>query len=139
MTSLNKITLIGNIGREPEMRYTPNGRAVTSFSLAVSDDYKKNDEWVKVTDWFNVSMWGKSAEYAANKLHVGDTIYVEGKVKQRTFTKGDGSFGASMEVTAQSTKMIAQRNKPNGYSDPQPDPEIGDPFPDDDPIEDLPL
>lgn len=137
MPSLNKITLIGNIGREPEIRYTPNGKIVASFSLAVSDDYKKNEEWVKVTDWFTISMWGKSAEYAQQKLHVGDVLFVEGKAKLRTYTKTDGSLGASIDVTAQTTKILIPRNKSqNGY---QSDPQI----PDDDPFaegnEDQPL
>jgi len=136
MPSLNKITLIGNIGKEPEMRYTPSGTPVTSFSLAVSDDYKKDGEWVKVTDWFNVTMWNKSAEYAAQKLHVGDVIYVEGKIKQRTYTKGDGSSGSSMDVTAQSTKILIQKNKPQNGSQNEPTVD-DDPFADGD--KDLPL
>jgi len=114
--SLNKIILIGNIGREPEMRYTPNGRAVASFSLAVADDYKKDGEWVKVTDWFNITMWGKSAEYANEKLHVGDVLYVEGKAKLRIYTKADGSLGASLDVTAQATKILIAKNKTQNSS-----------------------
>ena len=111
MASLNVIHLIGNIGREPEMRYLPNGTACTSFSLAVSDDYKKDEQWVKRTEWFSITTWNKHAEYIAQKYHIGDTIYVEGKIRLRKYQKQDGSEGTSLDVNAQTTKMVAAKNK----------------------------
>lgn len=81
MTSLNKVELIGNIGKDAELRALQNGNAVLSFNLATSESYKKNDNWEKATEWHNVSFFGKTAENLNGKLLKGMQIYVSGKLK----------------------------------------------------------
>ena len=78
---MNKVILIGNVGRDPEMRYTPSGQAVTSFSVATS--YGKGDD--KATEWFNCSAWGKQAELTNEYLRKGSQVYVEGRIRSREY------------------------------------------------------
>lgn len=81
--SLNKVQLIGNLGRDPEMRYTPNGQSVTNFSVATSRSWKdkQTDEWKEETEWSNITIWGQAGERAAEQLRKGNKVYVEGRLK----------------------------------------------------------
>ena len=98
--SLNRVFLIGRLGRDPELRYSPSGQPVASFSLATDESYKNKDgEKVEVTEWHNVTVWGKPAEFAGNFLSKGRLVYVEGKLKTEKYTK-DG-------VEKYATKVIA--------------------------------
>jgi len=82
--SLNKAMIIGNLGRDPEMRYTPNGQAVTQFTVAVNRNYKDaNGEWKEETEWFRVVAWGPLAERTAEYLRKGRKVYVEGRLQTR--------------------------------------------------------
>ena len=101
MASLNKIMLIGNVGSDPEMRYTPNGKAVTSFRMAtnyryVGSDGERRDE----TEWFRVSVWGKQAESCNQFLSKGRRVYVEGRLRSRNWEGQDGQMRTSLEVSA---------------------------------------
>lgn len=101
MASLNKIMLIGNVGGDPEMRYTPNGKAVTSFRMAtnyryVGSDRERKDE----TEWFRVSVWGKQAESCNQFLSKGRRVYVEGRLRSRSWEGQDGQMRTSLEVSA---------------------------------------
>ena len=113
------IIFIGNLGREPEMRYTPNGQAVTSFSVATSRQYtSSNGQQVKETIWFRVSAWGKQAETCSQYLHKGSKVLVEGRLAPdgstggpKTFTRKDGTVGASYDVTASTVRFLTPKGE----------------------------
>ena len=101
MASLNKIMLIGNVGSDPEMRYTPNGKAVTSFRMATNYRYAGSDgERREETEWFRVSVWGRQAESCNQFLSKGKRIYVEGRLRSRSWEGQDGQMRTSLEVSA---------------------------------------
>lgn len=108
-----KVTLIGNLGRDPEMRYMPDGTAITNFSMACSS-YRKGGE--NATAWFRVSFFGKQAENANQYLHKGSKVYVEGELDfdsqtggPKTFNKQDGSVGVSFEVKGRELKFLSSK------------------------------
>jgi single-strand DNA-binding protein len=101
MASLNKIMLIGNVGSDPEMRYTPNGKAVTSFRMATNYRYVGPDgERREETEWFRVSVWGRQAESCNQFLSKGKRVYVEGRLHSRNWEGQDGQMRTSLEVSA---------------------------------------
>jgi len=109
--AFSKIMFIGNLGRDPEMRYTPNGKPVTQFSVAVS--HSKPDGqggWVdEGTDWFRVSVFGDRAERAAEQLRKGNKVFVEGRFKTREFEGRDGQKRTALEITADSIVNLERR------------------------------
>lgn len=113
----HKITLIGNLGRDPEMRYTPSGQAVTNFSMATTEKWTGQDGQLQErTLWWRVSVFGKMAETVNTYLKKGSKVYVEGRITgdaktggPRLYTRQDGSTGASFEVTASTVKFLSSR------------------------------
>ncbi|MDP3183777.1 MAG: single-stranded DNA-binding protein [Anaerolineales bacterium] len=111
--------IVGNLGRDPEMRYTPSGQAVTSFSVATNRQYTNNaGETVKETIWFRVSAWGKTAETCNQYLKKGSKVLVEGRLTAdpatggpRIWTGQDGSPRASFEVTAGTVRFLTPRGE----------------------------
>jgi single-strand DNA-binding protein len=108
------IIIIGNLGKDPEMRYSPNGQAVTSFSLASNRTYKGNDgQQVKETTWFRITVWGNQAESCNQYLKKGSKVLVEGRLipddkgSPRVFQRKDGTYGASFEVNAQTVRFLS--------------------------------
>ena len=90
--SVNRAILIGNLGKDPELRYTNSGKAVASFSLATSEKYKdSNGEKKTVTEWHNLVAWGQLAEICSKYLSKGKQIYVEGKIQNRSYNDKDGN------------------------------------------------
>lgn len=122
------IIIVGNVGRDPEMRYTPSGQAVTSFSVATSRNYKSQGQTVKETIWFRVTCWGRQAEVASNYVKKGQKVLVEGRLvadasgNPRTYTRNDGTIGTSFEITASNLQLLSSRAESeggyngNGYS-----------------------
>jgi len=116
------IILAGNLGKDPEMRYTPSGQAVTSFSVATNRQYTNNNgETVKETMWFRVSVWGKMAEVCNQYLKKGSKVLVEGRLTADSATGGpriwngqDGSPRASFEVNAQTVRFLSSRGENEG-------------------------
>jgi single-strand DNA-binding protein len=109
---LNKIMLIGNLGRDPEMRFTPSGKPVTHFTLAVSRRRRSPDgEFVDETEWFRINCWDRLAEVADQYLSKGSKVYIEGRVHLNTFTGNDGQERSSMEVTASEMMMLTPRGE----------------------------
>ena len=104
---MNRITLIGHLGRDPEMRYLPDGQAVTSFSLATS--YGKGDR--EKTTWFNCSAWDKQAELANEYLKKGQQVYVEGRVSLHEYEGRDGQQRASLDVAVTNIQFLGARDK----------------------------
>jgi len=106
----HKIIFVGNLGRDPEMRYTPKGTAVTSFNVAVNEGYGDNKETV----WFRVSVWGNQAEACKEYLVAGQQVLVEGKLKPdesgnpKIFERKDGSTGSSYEVWSSDVKFLGK-------------------------------
>jgi len=112
MASLSTIQIIGNLGRDPETRFTPAGRQVTSFSVAVSRNVPSNDGTRKEeTEWFRVSCWGKMAETAEQFLQKGRRVYVSGRFSSRQFQGNDGQTRTSLDVSADQLVLLdsAQR------------------------------
>ena len=109
--ALCKVMIIGNLGADPEMRYTPNGRPVTQFSVAVNQSTKNQQtgEWVEETDWFRVSVWGDRAERAAENLRKGNRVFVEGRFQTREYEGRDGQKRTSLEITADSVVNLEKR------------------------------
>lgn len=115
--SYQKIIISGNLGRDPEMRYTPSGQAITNFSVAVNESYtNSNGEKVKRTTWFRVSAWGKQAEVCNEYLKKGSYVLVDGRLNAdpntgspKVFTRQDGSAGASFEISADTIRFISSR------------------------------
>jgi single-strand DNA-binding protein len=103
--------IIGNLGADPEMRYTPSGRPVTQFNVAVNQSTKnqQTNEWVEATDWFRVSVWGDRAERAAESLRKGNRVFVEGRFRTREFEGRDGQKRMSLEITADSLVSLERR------------------------------
>src|SRR5258705_7604451 len=114
--ALCKAMIIGNLGADPEMRYTPNGRPVTQFNVAVNQSTKNQQtgEWVEATDWFRVSVWGDRAERAAETLRKGNKVFVEGRFKTREFEGRDGQKRTSLEITADSVVNLEKRPREDG-------------------------
>jgi len=109
--ALCKVMIIGNLGSDPEMRYTPTNRAVTQFNVAVNQSTKNQQtgEWVEETDWFRVSVWGDRAERMAETLRKGNKVFVEGRFKTRQFEGRDGQMRTSLEITADSIVNLERR------------------------------
>jgi single-strand DNA-binding protein len=111
------IIIVGNVGRDPEMRYTPAGQAVTSFSVATNRQYTTGGgEQVKETTWFRISAWGKQAEVCNQYLKKGSKVLIEGRLTPdktsggpRVWTGQDGQPRASFEVTAQTVRFLTTR------------------------------
>jgi single-strand DNA-binding protein len=106
-----KLMFIGNLGRDPEMRYTPTGRPVTQFTVAVNQSTKNQQtgEWTEETDWFRVSVFGDRAERAAEQLRKGNRVFVEGRFRTREFEGNDGQKRTSLDVTADNVISLERR------------------------------
>ena len=114
--ALCKLMIIGNLGRDPEMRYTPNGRPVTQFSVAVNQSTKNQQtgEWTDETDWFRVSVFGDRAERAAEQLRKGNRVFVEGRFRSREFEGNDGQKRTSLDITADNVINLERRSREDG-------------------------
>lgn len=111
------ITIIGNVGRDPEMRYTAEGVGVCSFTVAVNKRYKRSDgQQVDKTTWFRVSAWRQLAEVCSQYVHKGMQIMVAGEVEANAFTGNDGQPRASLELTARDIKFLSRRDDAGGDS-----------------------
>ncbi|HET8913725.1 MAG TPA: single-stranded DNA-binding protein [Ktedonobacteraceae bacterium] len=108
---LNKIMLIGNLGKDPEMTYTQSGLPVTKFSLAVSRNTKNpSGERQEETDWFNVVAWRGLAETCFKFLHKGSKVYIEGRLSQRKYTDKEGQQRTAIEVIANDMEMLSPKS-----------------------------
>ena len=136
MASLNKVLLIGNLGKNPEIRYTTSGTAVASFTLATSEKFKnKGGEWEERTEWHNVTLWGRLAEIAGEYLSKGKMVYLEGKLQTRKWQDKDGKDRYTTEIVGEKMQMLS-RNEPGHDNDPAADsyPQSPDTGSDDDPF-----
>ena len=117
------IIIVGNLGRDPEMRYTPSGLPVTSFSVASNRTFTRDNQQVKETIWFKVTTWGKQAETCNNYLKKGSKVLIEGRLtpgdngSPRMWTAQDGTSRSSYEVTANTVRFLSSRGGEDEMSD----------------------
>lgn len=137
---VNKVILVGRLGKDPEVRHLEGGAAVASFSLATNENYRdKNGEKVEKTDWHNVVVWRKQAEIAEQYLRKGSLIYLEGKLKSRSYDDKDGVKKYITEVVADHFTMLGgKRDEMGNEHSSSVIPESNNAA-DDDPVDDLPF
>jgi single-strand DNA-binding protein len=113
--SLNKCMIIGNLGRDPEMRYTPGGQAVTQFSVATNRNFKdQQGEWQSEAEWFRVVVWGDQGERAAENLRKGHKVYVEGRIQTRQWEDQTGNKRYTTELIANRVTSLERRDREDG-------------------------
>lgn len=111
---LNKVMIIGHLGRDPEMRYTPSGKPVTTFTVAVSRSWNSGDgERHTETEWFNIVAWGNLAETCKQYLTKGQLVYIEGRLQTRKWEDKEGQKHSSVEVVANEMTMLSERREGN--------------------------
>jgi single-strand DNA-binding protein len=115
---LNKILLIGNLGRDPELSATPDGVLCTKFSLAVTRRYRSGGEPKEETEWFQIVTWRKLAEICEQYLHKGSKVFIEGRLKQRKYTDKTGIERTAVEVHARDMKMLSPKAESRGEDEP---------------------
>ena len=109
--SVNKVILVGRLGRDPETRYMPNGDAITNFSLATDEQWRdRNGERQTRTEWHNVSLYGKLGEIANQYLRKGSQVFIEGKIQSRKYTGKDGIERMAYNIIGNEMKMLGNRN-----------------------------
>lgn len=107
MAGVNKVILIGNLGRDPELRYTQNGQAVVNFSLATSENWTdKSGERVEKTEWHRIVAWAKTAELCAQYLSKGRTVYIEGRLQTRDWEDKEGAKRQTTEINAATVQFL---------------------------------
>jgi len=120
--AVNKFIGIGNLGKDPEMRFMPDGKAVCNFSIAISEKYKdKSGESKEVTEWVNVALFGKLAEIAGEYLKKGSKVYIEGKMKTEKYSK-DGVDRYTTKIIGEKMEMLSSKgeieSKPKAKAEP---------------------
>ena len=116
MANLNRVMIIGNAGKDAELRYMASGTAQTTFSVAVNNRTKKDGEWVDETEWFNVVLWGDTAERTAQYITKGAPVFVEGRLQTRTW-ETDGQKHYRTELVGHTVQLLGQTPKKEGSSD----------------------
>lgn len=130
MASLNKVTLIGNLGRDPELRQTQNGQQVAEFSIATSERWKdRGGEQQERTEWHRIVVWGPQAELASKYLSKGRSVYVEGRIQYRDWTDKDGNKRTTTEIVASNLLFLGgdSRRGPSDNPPPHGDHDAGPP------------
>ena len=108
--SVNKVILVGRLGRDPETRYTGSGQAVANFSVATDETYKdRNGERQKRTEWHKIVVWGKQAEIAQQYLKKGSLVFIEGRIQSREWQDKEGQKRTSFEIVANNFRMLGGR------------------------------
>ena len=108
--SFNKIIIVGNLGRDPELRYTPQGTAVCNFSMATNEKRRdKSGEMQDITTWFRITLWNRQAENASKYLQKGSSVYIEGRLKLDEWTDRDGNTRQTLDVTATDMQFLGGR------------------------------
>ena len=110
MASVNKVILVGNLGRDPEMRYLPSGEAVANLAIATTDKYKdKTGQMVEQTEWHRVSFFGRTAEVCGQYLKKGSQVYVEGSIRTRKYTDKEGVEKYATEIRGDRMQMLGSK------------------------------
>ena len=123
--SVNKVILVGRLGRDPETRYTSGGQAVCNFSLATDETYKdRSGERQKRTEWHKIVLWGKLAELGQQYLKKGSQVYIEGRIQSRQWDDKEGQKRTSFEIVATGMKFLGGRGDGGGMGR-SPEPDMG--------------
>lgn len=118
MASVNKVILIGNLGRDPEMRYMPSGDAIANLRIATTDKFKdRNGEMQEATEWHTVAFFGKTAEICGQYLKKGSQVYVEGSLRTRKWQDKEGNDRYSTEIRGDRMQMLGGRGGGGGMAD----------------------
>src|SRR5215470_16871837 len=113
--SVNKVILVGRLGRDPETRYTGSGQAVGNFSVATDETFKdKNGERQKRTEWHRITVWGKQAEIAQQYLKKGSLVFIEGRIQSREWQDKEGQKRTSFDIVASNFRMLGGRGDGGG-------------------------
>jgi single-strand DNA-binding protein len=112
MAGVNKVILVGHLGRDPELRYTQNGQAVANFSMATTESYAKRDgEREDRTEWHRIVAWGRLAEICAEYLSKGRQVYIEGRIQTREWEDREGEKRRTTEIVAREMQMLGRRGE----------------------------
>ena len=115
MASVNKVILVGNVGRDPELRYTQSGQPVASFSIATNERFKDRDgNWKDRTEWHRIVAWARLAEICGEYLKKGSPVYVEGRIQTRDWEDKEGNKRQTTEIVALSMQMLGRRGEAGG-------------------------
>jgi single-strand DNA-binding protein len=115
MASVNKVILVGNLGRDPELRYTQSGQAVANFTLATTERFSTRDgDRQERTEWHRIVTWGKTAELCAQYLSKGRSVYLEGRLQTREWEDKEGQKRRTTEITAQTVQFLGGRGGQGG-------------------------
>jgi len=110
MSGINKVILVGHLGKDPEVRYLEGGVSVTSFPLATSENYNKDGRKIEQTEWHNIVMWRGLADVAGKFLQKGKLVYIEGKLRTRSFEDKEGVKKYTTEVVAENFTMLGRKS-----------------------------
>jgi single-strand DNA-binding protein len=113
MASFNRVILVGNLTRDPELRYIPSGTAVSEIGLAVNDRIKRNDQWIEEVTFVDVTLWGRTAEVANEYLSKGSSVLIEGRLKLHTWEK-EGQKHSKLRVTCDRMQMLGGKSGGGG-------------------------
>jgi len=115
MASVNKVILVGNVGRDPELRYTQSGQPVASFSIATNERFKDRDgNWKDRTEWHRIVAWARLAEICGEYLKKGSPVYIEGRIQTRDWEDKEGNKRQTTEIVALSMQMLGRRGEGGG-------------------------
>ena len=119
MASVNKAILIGNLGADPELRYTPSGAAVANFNIATTERWKDKDgQPQEKTEWHRIILWSRQAEIAKEYLHKGSSVYIEGRIQNRNYEDKDGIKRYVTEIVGQRMQLLGSRGAASPESGP---------------------
>jgi len=116
MASVNKVILVGNLGKDPEVRHTPSGKVVASFSLATTERWGKGDEKKEETEWHRIKAWGRLGEICGEYLHKGSPVYIEGRLRTHSWEDKEGGKRYTTEIVALTMQMLGSASKGGGTS-----------------------
>lgn len=124
MASINKVILIGNLGKDPEVRYTPSGTAVANFSIATTENWTNKDgEKESHTEWHRIVAWGRLGEICGEYLSSGKQVYIEGRIRTNEWEDQEGNKRQNKEIVALTMQMLGSRAQAEPSSDESPSPE----------------
>ena len=115
MASYNRVVLVGNLTRDVELRFTPQGTAVTDITLAVNERVKRNDQWIEEANFFDVTLWGRTAEVAGEYLSKGSSILIEGRLKLDRWEQ-EGQKRSKIKIVGEKMQMLGSRGGGGGSS-----------------------
>src|ERR1700674_2665284 len=108
--TINRATILGSLGKDPEIKYTPQGKAVANLSIATNEHYKKDGEWTDRTEWHTVVLWERLAEIAGEYLKKGSQVYIEGQLQTRKWTDKEGQERYTTAIRADRMQMLGSRS-----------------------------